>query len=98
MVLKKARQDKILDLIRRYEIETQEEMLLRLKESGYMVTQATVSRDIRELNLIKGISARGVYCYTLPQKKENTFYLKCHGLKDLSLLLRRWTPTREPLT
>ena len=72
MVLKKARQDKILDLIRRYEIETQEEMLLRLKESGYMVTQATVSRDIRELNLIKGISARGVYCYTLPQKKENT--------------------------
>ena len=71
MVLKKARQDKILDLIRRYEIETQEEMLLRLKESGYMVTQATVSRDIRELNLIKGISARGVYCYALPQKKEN---------------------------
>jgi len=37
-----------------------------------MVTQATVSRDIRELNLIKGISARGVYCYAVPQKKENT--------------------------
>ena len=71
MVLKKARQDKILDLIRRYEIETQEEMLLRLKECGYMVTQATVSRDIRELNLIKGISQRGTYCYALPQKKEN---------------------------
>ena len=70
MVLKKARQDKMLDLVRRYEIETQEEMLLRLKECGYMVTQATVSRDIRELNLIKGISARGVYCYTLPMKKE----------------------------
>lgn len=72
MVLKKARQDKILDLIRRYEIETQEEMLLRLKECGYMVTQATVSRDIRELNLIKGISQRGVYCYTLPEKKETS--------------------------
>ena len=71
MVLKKARQNKILDLIRRYEIETQEEMLLRLKECGYMVTQATVSRDIRELNLIKGISAHGVYCYAVPQKKEN---------------------------
>ena len=65
MVLKKARQDKILDLIRRYEIETQEEMLLRLRECGYHVTQATVSRDIRELNLIKGISPRGVYCYAL---------------------------------
>ena len=72
MVLKKARQDKMLDLIRRYEIETQEEMLLRLKECGYMVTQATVSRDIRELNLIKGISQRGVYCYTLPTKKETS--------------------------
>ena len=71
MVLKKARQDKILDLVRRYEIETQEEMLLRLKDCGYMVTQATVSRDIRELNLIKSISARGVYAYALPQKKEN---------------------------
>ena len=70
MVLKKARQDKILDLIRRYEIETQEEMLLRLRECGYHVTQATVSRDIRELSLIKGISARGVYCYTVPTKKE----------------------------
>ena len=60
MVLKKARQDKILDLIRRSEIQTQEEMLLRLKECGYEVTQATVSRDIRELNLIKSISPRGV--------------------------------------
>lgn len=72
MVLKKARQDKILDLIRKHEIETQDEMLLRLRECGYHVTQATVSRDIRELNLIKGISARGVYCYAVPEKKENT--------------------------
>lgn len=71
MVLKKARQDKILDLIRKHEIETQEEMLLRLRECGYHVTQATVSRDIRELNLIKGISARGIYCYVLPEKKES---------------------------
>ena len=71
MVLKKARQDKILDLIGRCEIETQEEMLLRLRECGYHVTQATVSRDIRELSLIKGISPRGVYCYTAPTKKES---------------------------
>ena len=45
-------------------------MILRLEESGYPVTQATVSRDIRELNLIKGISPRGVYRYTLPMKKD----------------------------
>lgn len=72
MVLKTARQNKIMDLVRDHEIETQEEMLLRLKECGYRVTQATVSRDIRELNLVKGISERGVYCYTLPAKKEST--------------------------
>ena len=70
MVLKKARQDKILELIRRAEIQTQEEMLLRLKECGYEATQATVSRDIRELNLVKSISPRGVYCYATPPKKE----------------------------
>lgn len=70
MVLKKARQEKILSLIRQNDIQTQEEMILRLEESGYPVTQATVSRDIRELNLIKGISPRGVYRYTLPPKKD----------------------------
>ena len=71
MVLKKARQEKILSLIRQNDIQTQEEMMMRLEESGYPVTQATVSRDIRELNLVKGISPRGVYRYTLPAKKEN---------------------------
>lgn len=70
MVLKKARQEKILMLIRQYDIQTQEEMILRLEESGYPVTQATVSRDIRELNLVKGISPRGIYRYTLPEKKD----------------------------
>lgn len=70
MVLKKARQEKILMLIRQNDIQTQEEMIMRLEESGYPVTQATVSRDIRELNLVKGISPRGIYRYTLPVKKE----------------------------
>lgn len=59
-------------LIRQNDIQTQEEMILRLEESGYPVTQATVSRDIRELNLVKGISPRGVYRYTLPAKKEQS--------------------------
>ena len=70
MVLKKARQEKILSLIKQNDIQTQEEMILRLEESGYPVTQATVSRDIRELNLVKGISPRGVYRYTQSAKKE----------------------------
>ena len=70
MVLKKARQNKIADLIKRQDIQTQEEMILRLEESGYPVTQATVSRDIREMGLVKGLSASGVYRYTLPENKE----------------------------
>ena len=70
MILKKARQDKIVDLIKRNDIQTQEEMIRRLEDSGYPVTQATVSRDIRELGLVKGLSPRGIYRYTLPTEKE----------------------------
>lgn len=51
--MKRARQEKVLELIRRYEIETQEELAKRLLDAGIPVTQATISRDIRELNLTK---------------------------------------------
>lgn len=51
--MKKERQKKILEIIERYNVETQEELTAILKEEGYKVTQATASRDIRELNLIK---------------------------------------------
>ncbi len=51
--MKSGRHGKILELIRRYDIETQEELSERLLEEGYPVTQATVSRDIRQLHLTK---------------------------------------------
>lgn len=51
--MKKNRHQKIKELVEQYEIETQEELADRLKEAGYAVTQATVSRDIRELKLSK---------------------------------------------
>ncbi len=51
--VKRSRQNKILELIERYEIETQEDLAKRLLEAGFQVTQATVSRDIRELALTK---------------------------------------------
>ena len=51
--MKKKRQTEILDIISREAIETQEELSERLRELGFDVTQATVSRDIRDLNLIK---------------------------------------------
>lgn len=51
--MKGQRQSKILSLIQKYEIETQEELAERLKNAGFKVTQATISRDIRELKLTK---------------------------------------------
>lgn len=51
--MKNKRQKKILELIVRYEIGTQEELMEKLRESGFDVTQATVSRDIREMKLTK---------------------------------------------
>lgn len=51
--MKSARQEKIIELVEAYEIETQDELATLLRENGYNVTQATVSRDIRELSLRK---------------------------------------------
>ncbi|NLP17795.1 MAG: arginine repressor [Firmicutes bacterium] len=60
--MKNRRQRKILDLIASYEIETQGELAKLLQENGIEVTQATVSRDIKELGLIK-VPLGGRYCY-----------------------------------
>lgn len=51
--MKKIRHRKIVEIIERYDVETQEELANYLKEAGFAVTQATVSRDIRELKLSK---------------------------------------------
>ena len=55
--MKGRRQDKILELISTYEITTQEELADRLQAEGFRVTQATVSRDIRELHLFKEVAS-----------------------------------------
>ena len=63
--MKFQRQAKILELIDRFEIETQEELTDHLRAIGYSTTQATVSRDIKELRLIKSLSTEtGKYKYT----------------------------------
>ena len=54
-----SRQNKILEIIKTHEVETQDQLLDLLRDAGYNVTQATVSRDIRELQLIKGQSKGG---------------------------------------
>lgn len=64
-----SRQNMVLELIKEHEIETQEKLCQLLRESGFDVTQATVSRDIKELNLIKTMSSSGKYKY-VQQKDE----------------------------
>ena len=62
--MKKGRHTKILELIQAKEICTQDELLSELKDCGFNVTQATVSRDIKELKLTKTLSKNGKNCYT----------------------------------
>ena len=57
------RQEKILELIRDHDIDTQEKLVTMLRKEGFKVTQATVSRDIRELNLVKVMGKNGRSCY-----------------------------------
>lgn len=63
---KGQRHIKIRDIIANNEIETQDDLVLTLKNAGYNVTQATVSRDIKELHLIKVPLSDGRYKYSLP--------------------------------
>lgn len=65
--MKNARQTQIIRLIEQYHIETQEELAERLNQSGFQVTQATVSRDIRELHLIKVADGQGKSRYSIIQ-------------------------------
>jgi transcriptional regulator of arginine metabolism len=69
--MKNARQQKILELIEEYDIDTQETLIEKLRESGYNVTQTTVSRDIKQLSLVKGVTGRGTYKYVSPGAKAN---------------------------
>lgn len=61
--MKNARHELILELIDKYSIDKQDELLRRLKENGLNVTQATVSRDIKELHLVKTATTDGGYRY-----------------------------------
>ena len=66
--MKTKRHALILELISNRDIDTQEELTKALAESGVQVTQATVSRDIKELRLVKTLTDKGTYKYTVPEK------------------------------
>ncbi len=63
---KEKRQKEILNIITSSSISTQQELQERLREKGFETTQATISRDIKELSLIKTVSDNGVYKYDIP--------------------------------
>lgn len=71
VIMKKNRQEKLLELISRYEIETQDDLIEKLRENGFNVTQATISRDIRELKIAKMTTGKGTYRYVLPRHAES---------------------------
>ncbi|MBS6930576.1 MAG: arginine repressor [Lachnospiraceae bacterium] len=68
--MKIKRHSKIIELINTYDIETQEELAQRLEDSGFVVTQATVSRDIRDLKLSKVVYGDGKQKYSLMPKQD----------------------------
>ena len=71
--MKGKRQEAILELVKKYEIETQEELAEKLNKSGFSVTQATISRDIRELKLTKiQRGAKQVYAALTENKYSNS--------------------------
>lgn len=77
--MKSQRQQRILELISKYEIETQEDMMTRLIAEGFKVTQATVSRDLKELKLTKTLTARGTYRYAVNTARQHTGSVKLNN-------------------
>ena len=78
--MKTRRHAKILELIREHDIETQDELIQYLREAGFDVTQATVSRDIKELRLIKTLSGSGRYKYSTGSDGGMDMSSKFHSL------------------
>lgn len=74
--MKVGRQSRIIELINNNDIETQEELADLLNEAGYNVTQATISRDIRELKLTKVATNDGKQKYIVLQNQESGMYEK----------------------
>lgn len=84
--MKKKRLELILKTIEQQDIATQEELLIALKSHGLDVTQATVSRDIKELGLIKSMGRNGKYRYSAPKLNNNDAVRNFHNIIAPSVL------------
>ena len=69
--MKEGRQDALIKLIKNKQLSTQDELISELRAAGYVVTQSTISRDIKQLQLIKRKSRSGKYYYALPDSKDD---------------------------
>ena len=83
--MKAKRQAKIMEIISTKNVETQEQLLQELQEAGFTGTQATISRDIKELRIVKELTALGTYRYSAAAKEVpstfsarlNTIFREC---------------------
>lgn len=82
--MKSKRQNKIIEIISNNNVETQDDLVRLLLEAGFQVTQATISRDIKELHLIKIQADSGIYKYSVNEKKDQN---------DMSVLMRIFKDT-----
>ncbi len=82
----KTRQQAILDIITQNELDTQEELASMLQQRGYNVTQATVSRDIKQLGLVKIAGKSKKYRYTQVSYKEHGLHAKYDNIFKESVL------------
>ncbi|MBP3495369.1 MAG: arginine repressor [Clostridia bacterium] len=77
--MKSKRQEKILEIISSKNIETQEDLINALRQEGYNATQATASRDIRQLKLLK-VMSNGIYKYVAPKNEIESSGKYAHAL------------------
>lgn len=83
--MKTQRQAKILEIVTTRDVETQEQLLQELQDAGFFSTQATISRDIKELRIVKELTSFGTYRYTTSTKEVsgtfstrlNTIFREC---------------------
>ena len=83
--MKSQRQAKIMEIISNRNVETQEQLLALLQDEGFRATQATISRDIKELRIVKELTSLGTYRYTVAAREVpstfsgrlNTIFREC---------------------
>ena len=89
MSQKKLRHAKIIELVTNHAIETQDELQSMLNAAGFLATQATVSRDMRDLGIFKVSDGRGGHCYAVHKTGDGVHVHIQHALADAILQIER---------